>query len=108
MHRRFRHSLQRPGRLFQATAALLAALVLVLAVLAVCPELHEWLHPDAGHEDHECAVTLFAHGITPALATVILAVVAARFVEAVVTECAALYLSAPRYRLRPERGPPLG
>jgi hypothetical protein len=30
--------------------------------LTVCPELHEWVHPDAGHEDHGCAVTLFASG----------------------------------------------
>jgi hypothetical protein len=30
--------------------------------LTVCPQLHEWLHPDADHEDHDCAVTLFASG----------------------------------------------
>ena len=30
--------------------------------LTVCPELHEWVHPDAGHEDHDCAVTLFSNG----------------------------------------------
>jgi hypothetical protein len=30
--------------------------------LTVCPQLHEWLHPDANHEDHDCAVTLFASG----------------------------------------------
>jgi hypothetical protein len=30
--------------------------------LAVCPELHEWVHPDADHQDHDCAVTLFSSG----------------------------------------------
>jgi hypothetical protein len=107
MHRLFRHSLQRQGRLCQATAAFLAALVLVLAVLAVCPALHEWLHPDACHEDHECAVTLFAHGITPVLAEIILAVIAVCFVAAVAPALATLYLAPPRYWLHPERGPPL-
>jgi hypothetical protein len=30
--------------------------------LSVSPQLHEWIHPDADHEDHECAVTLFTGG----------------------------------------------
>jgi hypothetical protein len=30
--------------------------------LTVCPKIHEWVHPDAGHEDHDCAVTLIANG----------------------------------------------
>jgi hypothetical protein len=29
--------------------------------LTACPQLHEWVHPDAGHEHHDCAVTLFAN-----------------------------------------------
>ncbi len=37
-------------------------LVLFLNLLAAAPSLHERFHPDAGHEDHQCAVTLFAHG----------------------------------------------
>jgi hypothetical protein len=41
--------------------------VLVLAVfwaltLSVSPQLHELIHPDADHEDHDCAVTLFLGG----------------------------------------------
>jgi hypothetical protein len=43
------------------TWVLLLALFWALS-LAVCPELHEWIHPDADHEDHDCAVTLFASG----------------------------------------------
>ena len=37
-------------------------LVLFLNLLAATPSLHERLHADAGHEGHQCAVTLFAHG----------------------------------------------
>jgi hypothetical protein len=40
---------------------LLVSIVWALT-LAVCPELHEWVHPDAGHEDHDCAVILFSNG----------------------------------------------
>jgi len=54
------------GSLMQAGQRLTGAL-LVLAVfwaltLAVSPQLHELIHPDADHEDHDCAVTLFLGG----------------------------------------------
>jgi hypothetical protein len=41
---------------------LLVVSIIWALALTVCPELHEWVHPDAGHEDHECAVTLFCNG----------------------------------------------
>jgi hypothetical protein len=44
------------------TASLLTGLVLLLNALAASPELHELFHADAGHSEHQCAVTLFAHG----------------------------------------------
>lgn len=37
-------------------------IVLLLNLLAASPSLHERLHPDASHAEHQCAVTLFAHG----------------------------------------------
>lgn len=43
-------------------AVLLAFLVLVLDAMAVCPSLHELIHKDADSLDHQCAVTMFAHG----------------------------------------------
>jgi hypothetical protein len=66
------------GRL---TAGLGVALVLMLSVLAASPELHAWVHghqvvpaehagagqPPVGDADHECAVTLFALGVTACL-----------------------------------------
>ena len=41
---------------------LLLASIFWALTLTVSPQLHEWLHPDANHEDHDCAVTLFASG----------------------------------------------
>ncbi|HSY19998.1 MAG TPA: hypothetical protein VK815_16760 [Candidatus Acidoferrales bacterium] len=43
-------------------ALLLAGLVLLLDAMAACPALHELIHHDAGLPEHQCAVTLFAHG----------------------------------------------
>jgi hypothetical protein len=37
-------------------------LVLLLNLLAASPTLHEKIHADAGHAEHQCVVTLFAHG----------------------------------------------
>jgi hypothetical protein len=35
--------------------------------LSFSPQLHEFIHPDAEHEDHDCAVTLFlGGGVVPA------------------------------------------
>jgi hypothetical protein len=43
-------------------ASLLVCLVLLLDAMAAAPSLHELFHADAGKADHQCAVTLFAHG----------------------------------------------
>ncbi len=40
---------------------LVAAFLLLLAMEA-CPAFHQFLHQDANHNDHECAVTLFQSG----------------------------------------------
>ena len=40
----------------------MVCLVLLLNALAASPSLHELFHPDAGKVEHQCAVTLFAHG----------------------------------------------
>ena len=36
--------------------------VLWVSALSACPDLHEWVHPDAGDSNHDCAVTLFSSG----------------------------------------------
>jgi len=64
-------------------ACTLIAHLFAVLLLAASPQLHERLHSDAGHEDHECAVTLFAGGSceNPASAPLIAGQVG--FVEAV-------------------------
>ena len=47
---------------------MLVALVLLLDAMVACPDLHELIHHDAGAPEHECAVTLFAHGHVDAVA----------------------------------------
>jgi hypothetical protein len=50
-------------------AGALALAVLWAAALTASPGLHEWVHADADHEDHDCAVTLFLSGaVGPAIA----------------------------------------
>lgn len=43
-------------------ALALVAHLLFATAAAVGPELHHWLHADADHADHECAITLIAGG----------------------------------------------
>jgi hypothetical protein len=92
-----------PRRLLAAGAALL---VLSLGLVAVSPELHLWLHPDAGHSDHECAVTLFQHGVTQAVAGIAVAVLPRLLVARVAVTPAGPDLVEPRFRLSPGRAPP--
>ncbi len=42
--------------------SLLVGCVLLLNTLAASPNLHKLFHTDAGQAEHQCAVTLFAHG----------------------------------------------
>jgi len=44
------------------TGAILVVAIFWALTLSVSPQLHEWIHPDADHEDHDCAVTLFLGG----------------------------------------------
>jgi hypothetical protein len=53
-------------------ASFLAGLVLLLNAMAACPALHELIHKDASSANHQCVVTLFAHGQVDAAATGVL------------------------------------
>jgi hypothetical protein len=46
----------------RSIGALLVVGILWVVTLTVSPQLHEFIHPDADHEDHDCAVTLFLGG----------------------------------------------
>jgi hypothetical protein len=59
LHYRTSH-FRRFGR--AALAAWLVGMILLLDAMAAAPALHKWIHKDAGRADHQCAVTMFAHG----------------------------------------------
>ncbi|HTZ20872.1 MAG TPA: hypothetical protein VMC06_08315 [Opitutaceae bacterium] len=93
--------------LAQRTAAIGAvALVLMLVVLAASPELHRLVHADAGHPDHECAVTLFLHGVEAAPVALISVAILPILIERMAVIPEALLLEAPRHLLAPGRAPP--
>jgi hypothetical protein len=52
----------RPRISLAACALALILALLWLLTLAASPSLHELVHPDADHEDHDCAVTVFLSG----------------------------------------------
>ena len=92
-------------------SALAVALVLVLGAAKVTPSLHEWLHlhGEGLHEaQHQCAVVLFATGVTLAAGALVLTAPALAWRADVSITRAELLLLAPRYLRQPERGPPTG
>lgn len=101
---RAQYDSQQPRRRW--LAGLLAVLVFGLGLLTVAPDLHVALHDDANSTQHQCAVDLFAGGVTPMLAIVLFAPVALLALGSIapVTRVA---LSAPTWSLPPGRGPPL-
>ena len=97
-----------------------AALILTLGLMSVCPAFHAWVHhsavsANAGHThdsssplkgEHECVVVWFAHGVSLALNTAVVAAVPLVWRRAPAPILDELLLSTPYYWLRPERGPP--
>ena len=80
----------------------------MLAILAASPAAHHWLHADADHEDHECAITLYAQGITSAVVGFALAIVTWCLLGLARSVRVELFLSVPRYLHLPGRAPPVG
>ena len=69
---------------FKMVAACVLVPWLLAMAMAVSPSLHEHVHPDAGHTDHECVVTHlqaghFGEGAVAAV--VVVGFVAAGYVE---------------------------
>ena len=87
---------------------LLVVSIVWALTLTVCPELHEWVHPDAGHEDHDCAVTLFSNGGIHFAATDLFDVgkPAQWLVVRVLHFRSQVLVAAQIARLIPGRGPP--
>jgi hypothetical protein len=87
-------------------SAFLLGLFLFLQALAASPALHEFFHPDAGKEDHECAVTLFLHGQVSASGTVVAVVSVPTLPIFHLSAPAVVYVSTD-VQLLPSRGPPI-
>jgi hypothetical protein len=85
---------------------LLVGCVLLLNALAASPSLHEWVHTDAGQTDHQCAVTLFAHGQMDASFAIVAVMVPSSpadfFPQPSVSVSSAIVETLP-----PGRGPPV-
>jgi hypothetical protein len=98
-----------PEPLRRLVAAAGVAVVLALTVLAVSPALHAWLHGEKHLDpDDDCAVVLFAHGLTPALAVVLLLGQFLRPRREKPPAPEILFLVAPSFDLPPGCGPPPG
>ena len=102
-------------------AAGCAALVFALTIFAASPVAHEWLHVPAKHsgcsdhahktapvaaETHDCAVVLFASGVSLPVSPVAIAPPEAVVQPASPVTAAEIDLVSPRYLRQPERGPP--
>ncbi|HTZ21056.1 MAG TPA: hypothetical protein VMC06_09260 [Opitutaceae bacterium] len=111
---------RQPSLPHRLTAVLGIALVLLLNVLVASPQLHAWLHGhepaaehnDPGHApvgsaDHECAVTLFAHGATSLPFLSLLLLVWSLTRGTVLHPSEWLIAARPRYWLVPSHAPPL-
>ena len=84
-----------------------AALVLMLAVLAVSPSLHHWLHNDTvDDDDDDCAVVLFSNGVSLALDQVAITPPYVVWQRAPLPTAVEIFLVPARYLRQPERGPP--
>ncbi|HWA28265.1 MAG TPA: hypothetical protein VG734_21615 [Lacunisphaera sp.] len=106
--------------LHRLTAVLGIALVLLLNLLAASPELHAWVHgkenahehSTPGHEpvvegDHQCAVTLFAHG-AEALLVFCLVMLARLLARSIILRAGdEIARTRPRYWLVPSHAPPV-
>lgn len=79
-------------RLARGIALLLLAHLLVIAAMAASPALHEWIHQDADHEDHDCAVELFIHGGCEGAAAVVFLLVWAGYALALAENLRAVWV----------------
>ncbi|MEO6004039.1 MAG: hypothetical protein ABIZ04_14115 [Opitutus sp.] len=88
-------------------AAVGIALLLLISASAASPALHQWLHADSGFDASDnCAVVLFASGVTIASALIALTGSANRWIRLRPLPIEEVLVVSPRYLRLPERGPP--
>ena len=85
---------------------LLVAFVLLLNALAASPTLHEFFHADASNPEHQCAVTLFAHGQIDSAVVEVAAVAPSAPIEIFSLSSVSVFHS-PAAILPPGRAPPV-
>jgi hypothetical protein len=100
------HVSARLPRFTRILASLCALSVWLLGVLAVSPELHGHVHSDSMAAHHECAVTLFQHGVENPAGTVDLTVGPAPVAGAALVLPEFRLCTAADVRLNHGRGPP--
>jgi hypothetical protein len=97
-----------PGKIARpASGFVLTALVLLLSFAGASPQLHKLLHPDADSPDHNCAVTLFAHGQVDAASVSTVVVGIAVLFGGIALLAETLVLPLADYRYSPSRAPPV-
>ena len=87
-------------------AALCIALVLALGAFAVSPSLHQRVHSDSNRSDHFCLICAFASGQVGAAETVLVAAIAAVFLNYGVLLRETPLVSLLDYYFSPNRAPP--
>jgi hypothetical protein len=93
--------------LFRLIAGGCVALVMLLTVLAACPSLHAWMHGEKQlDDDDDCVVVLFIQGVSPALAAIVILVIALRVLMERLPAPPPLLLAPRHFRLPPGCGPP--
>jgi hypothetical protein len=90
----------------KTSAVLLCGMVLFVSALSASASLHKWLHHDADDPDHECAITLFAHGNFSATVVAITAAVPGALFGGVLLLAQTFVPSSADYRFSPSRAPP--
>jgi hypothetical protein len=93
-------------RFTRILAGLCALSVWLLGILAVSPEWHGHVHADATAAHHECAVTLFQHGVENPTGAVDLSVGPAPVAGSALVLPEYRLRTATDVRLKPGRGPP--
>lgn len=94
-------------RLRRLLAAGCAALVFALTVFAASPVAHQLLHvDDVSQGDHDCAVVLFASGVSLPVGPVHVTPPVEAIGAVSPATAAEVFLVSPRYLRQPERGPP--
>ena len=83
-------------------------MVFALGLCAVSPLLHEQLHHGAHlSPDDDCAIVLFANGVSVPLAVVALPLPSSEWSEQPYVSSTELILTSPRYLRLPAHGPPV-